>query len=199
MTIERGIVRLPTVTRPLAVLALAASLLGLAFLAGCSKEESDGRSLGPGPHPEQRFYDYRLVESDEGVKQWLLESDEMSRFAGEQQVHLVNLHMTFYQDGEDFSSLVADSGRAHTVTKDLFAWGDVVVETRDGRRLETQELYYDNQTGLIHNDVFDRLVRGEDVVTGIGLEATPDLEYIEIKQRVQGEVGDAAAAGGERP
>jgi hypothetical protein len=35
-------------------------------------------------------------------------------------------------------------------------------------------------------------------VTGIGLEATPDLEYIEIKQRVQAEVGDETAAESER-
>jgi hypothetical protein len=72
----------------------------------------------------------------------------------------------------------------------------VVVVTEDGRRLETQELYYDNERGLIHNDVFDRLTRGDDVVTGVGLEATPDLEYIEIKQRVQAEVGDAAVEDG---
>jgi hypothetical protein len=35
-------------------------------------------------------------------------------------------------------------------------------------------------------------------VTGIGLEATPDLEYIEIKQRVQAEVGDDALTEGEQ-
>ncbi len=68
----------------------------------------------------------------------------------------------------------------------------MVVVTNDGRRLETEELFFDNETQLIHNDVFDRFTRDGDVVTGIGLEATPDLEYIEIKQRVEAEVEDEA-------
>jgi LPS export ABC transporter protein LptC len=178
--------------------SLALAIVAGAGVSGCGNEEPAGRSLGPGPYPEQHFYDYRLIESREGVKQWLLRSDEMYKFADEQFVHLVDLEMEFYRDGAYYSTLVADSGRAQTVTKDLFAWGNVVVETADGRRLETQELHYDNARNLIHNDVFDRLTRGEDVVTGIGLEATPDLEYIEIKQRVQAEVGDETAAESER-
>jgi LPS export ABC transporter protein LptC len=167
-------------------------------MVGCGGDEPAGRSLGPGPRPEQHFYDYRLIESRDGVKQWLLESDEMFKFADDQHVQLVDLQMEFYRDGEYFSTLVADSGRAHTVTKNLFAWGDVVVETEDGRRLETQELHYDNERNLIHNDVFDRLTRGEDVVTGIGLEASPDLSEVVIKQRVQAEIGDDTAAGSDR-
>ncbi len=66
----------------------------------------------------------------------------------------------------------------------------MVVVTDDGRRLETEELFFDNETELIHNEVFNRFTRGDDVMTGIGLEATPDLEYIEIKQKVEAEVGD---------
>jgi len=178
---------------------LAVLLAGLAaFATACGGDQESPRALGPGPYPEQRFYDYRLIESKDGVKQWLLESDEMQKFSNDPTAHLVDVHMRFYRDGEFFSTLVADSGRAHSVTKNVFMWGHVVVETEDGRRLETEELYYDNERGLIHNDVFDRLTREEDVVTGIGLEATPDLEYIEIKQRVQADVGDDALEEGDQ-
>lgn len=177
-------------------LPLLIALLALASSCGSADKPVSGRSSGP--HPEQQFRDYRLIESKQGVKQWLLESDLMQKFAGDQDIHLVTVHMKFYRDGEYFSTLISDSGRANLNNKNLFAWGNVEVKTHDGRRLETSELYYDDERGIIYNDVFDRLTRGEDIVTGIGLEATPDLEYIEIKQRVQGEVGDDATAGSER-
>ena len=58
-----------------------------------------------------------------------------------------------------------------------------------------------DSAGRVGNEVYNVFDRGEDVVTGIGLEATPDLDYIEIKQDVAAEVGDETAseaeAGGE--
>lgn len=172
------------------------ALTGL--ITGCGSDEEPQPIAGSGSRPAQQFYDYRLIDSQDGVKQWVLESDVMQKFAGEDEVHLVEMTVTFYQEGEFFSTLVADSGRAHLNTKNLFAWGDVVVTTADGRRLETQELYYDNEREIIHNDVFDRLTRQDDVVTAIGLEATPDLSEIVLKQRVSGEISDEALEENER-
>ncbi len=140
--------------------------------------------------PEQQFFDYRLIESNAGVKQWVLQSEKMLKFAGEKDVQLITLLMDFFKDGKHFSVLTADSGRANLNTKDIHTWGQVIVITDDGRKLETEDLYFNNETQLIHNDVFNRFTRDGDVLTGIGLEATPDLEYIEIKQNVEAEVED---------
>ena len=171
------------------------------LIAGCTGSEEPAPSgVRPdGPLPEQQFYDYRLIETQAGVRQWILESDQMLKFSGQVDLELITVTMDFYKEGEHFSILTADSGRANLHTRDVFTWGDVVVITDDGRRLETEELYFDNTNQLIHNDVFNRFTRGLDVITGIGLEATPDLEYIEIKQRVEAEVGDDAPAEGNRP
>ena len=187
--------------------ALPALALALAALtaAGCSDDASrssapaDGDAAAGGPPPEQQFFDYRLIETEAGVRQWVLESDEMLKFAGREDVHLVTVRMDFYRAGEHFSVLTADSGRADLRTRDVHTWGDVVVVTDDGRRLETEELFFANETQLITNEVFNRFTRGGDVLTGIGLEATPDLEYIEIKGDVQAEVGDETDTRGERP
>jgi len=177
-----------------AVLALC--LGAAACLAGC---RDDGEPLRTGTPaaapervPEQEFFDYRLIESEAGVRQWVLQSKKMQKFAGEQDVQLVTLHMDFFKKGAHFSVLTADSGRANLDNKDIHTWGNVVVVTDDGRRLETEELFFNNETQLIRNEVFNRFTRDADVLTGIGLEATPDLEYIEIKQKVEAEVEDEA-------
>ena len=171
-------------------------LLGVSALlaSGCQTEEqAPAAAVKPdGPLPQQQIFDYRLIETAAGVRQWILTSDEMQKFSGQENVLLITVQMDFFRDGELFSTLVADSGRANPTTHDIHTWGDVVVQTQDGRRLETQELFFDNETQLIFNDVFDHFTRGEDVITGIGLEATPDLEYIEIKQRVAADVSDEA-------
>ncbi|MCP4571908.1 MAG: LPS export ABC transporter periplasmic protein LptC [bacterium] len=173
-------------------------LLLMALLAGCSGEEEPATSSRPaGVIPEQQFYDYVLIESDAGVRHWVLESDEMQKFAGERDVLLVTVRMEFYREGEYFSTLTSDSGRADLQSKNVHTWGNVVVLTEDGRKLETEELFFDNESQLITNDVFDRFTNDDDdVVTGIGLEATPDLEYIEIKQDPRGTIHDAAGEGG---
>ncbi len=184
--------------RPLPYGWLLALLVGVGF-TGCSETEQTPAVQRDGAIPDQQFYDYRLIESAGGIKRWVLESDRMEKYADREDVELFTVRMQFYRDGEYFSTLTAERGQANLTSKNLFAWGKVIVVTDDGRKLETEELHYDNESGLIHNDVFDRFTRDEDVITGIGLEATPDLEYFEIKQRVQAEVGDEAAAEDEAP
>ena len=185
-----------------------AALAGLLLLAACQQAaDRDDAPTPPAadgrPMPEQKFYDYRLIETQAGVRQWVLDSDEMLKYPDRRDVELVRVHMDFFREGEYYSTLVSDSGTANLDTRDVFVWGHVVVTTSDGRRLRTSELAYTNSDGLIRNEVYNVFDRGEDVVTGIGLEATPDLDYIEIKQDVAAEVGDetaseAQAGGGDR-
>jgi len=172
----------------------------LVTLTGCREEPGEGPVVvettsvdeaSKNKQPIQQFFDYRLVESNAGVRQWVLVSDLMNKYEGKRDALLMTVHLDFYKNGAHFSTLTSDSGSANLQTKDIFTWGNVVVVTDDGRRLETEELYFDNEKQLIHNDVFDRFTREGDVIEGIGLEATPDLEYIEIKQQVEADVLDS--------
>ncbi len=172
-------------------------VLVLFLLTGCTGNDEGNNGLADGSPaaivPSEQFFDYRLIESEAGVKQWILESDEMQRFSGQREVVLIKVHMDFFEDGEHFSVLTADSGRANLQNRNVHTWGNVVVITDDGRMLETEDLYFDNETELIHNDVFNRFTRETDVMTGIGLEATPDLAYIELKEDVKVEMKDTVS------
>lgn len=178
---------------------VGALLLLVPSLSGCREETNGNPATQPETEeaksaadllPIQQFFDYRLVETNAGVRNWVLDSDLMNKYSGQRDVELITVHIDFYKGGAQFSTLTADSGLANLQTNNIFTWGNVVVVTEDGRKLETEELYFDNETELIYNDVFDRFTRDGDVIEGIGLEATPDLEYIEIKQRVEADVLD---------
>lgn len=189
--------------RSLRLQVLTFGILCLGWLNACNHEPEEAATASSPQDgaaiPAQQFFDYRLIESNAGIKQWVLQSAEMQKFTGQRDVILVEVHMDFFRDGEHFSVLTSDSGRTNLQTKNIHAWGDVVVVTDDGRRLETEDLFYDNETELIHNEVFNRFTRGADVMTGIGLEATPDLEYIELKEDVQAEVDDNSQTSASQP
>nr|MEE4267346.1 LPS export ABC transporter periplasmic protein LptC [Candidatus Krumholzibacteria bacterium] len=181
---------------PLRIFFPATVLVALLTLAlpGCSStEETSEPVAGHARVPKEQFFDYQLTETSAGIKQWVLISDEMRKYSDQEDVELTTVMMDFFRDGTHFSVLTADSGKAHLLTKDVYTWGNVVVITDDGRRLECEELYFSNETQLIHNEVFNTFTRGNDVMTGIGLEATPDLDYIEIKRQVEAEVADEAS------
>jgi LPS export ABC transporter protein LptC len=172
-------------------------LAGIALFGGCFGEENPtgNEPVSTARRPTEQIFDYQLVETTDGVRQWVLESDQMLKYSAQEDVELVTVKMDFYQDGEHFSVLTADSGRAHLLTNDIHTWGNVVVISEDGRRLETEELFFSNETQRIHNDVFNTLLRERDVVTGIGLETTPDLKYIELKHDVAARVLDREDGG----
>jgi len=176
---------------PVLAIVLAAAL-GLG--AGCARDEEPvelpsvlGGAKEP---PDQELFDYTLTETEQGEKRWVLASRRMERYLSQEDVQLFDVHMQFYRDGRIHSTLTSLRGTANLQTKKLFAYGNVVVVTEDGRRLETDELHYDNQRELIWNEVFNRFTRDDDVMTGYGMEATPSLDYFELKEEVRATVAD---------
>lgn len=174
-------------TWPVARLALVLILAA----AGCGRDpEPEAGPAVPDRLPEQEILDYRLIQTEAGVRRWTLTSERMRKYADQVEVELDEPRMEFYRDGVYYSTLTARHGRANLDGRNMFAQGGVVVVTADGRRLETEEMRYDNGTGRITNTVFNRFTRGGDVVTGYGLDASPGLEHFELRGRVAAEVSD---------
>ncbi len=90
------------------------------------------------------------------------------------------------------ANLEATSARYDTRSQRLYASGFVRVQS-EGTLLETTELTYDGARDRIASRKRVRVVRGENVMTGIGLEADPDLGNMtlgepEIEARKPGEL-----------
>ncbi|HPF34588.1 LPS export ABC transporter periplasmic protein LptC [bacterium] len=173
---------------------LLLTLAACAAAVGCARERTEPDSptaaavadaVNP---PDQELFDSVVTESRDGRRSWILHSDRTERWVDVDDAELYQVHMDFFRADTLHSTLTSDRGRANSRTKDLFAWGNVVVVTRDGRRLETEELKYANADGRISNDVFNRFTRGEDVMTGYGMIATPDLDTFELLRDVKAEV-----------
>jgi LPS export ABC transporter protein LptC len=188
----------PGPTIPAPPLAAIVLLLLALSLVGCEDQARMVETTDlPDDLPDQELFDTSIYDSREGVRRWRLDSERLARYHDQDEAQLYGVHMEFYRADTLFSTLTSERGRANMKTNDLFTWGDVVVVTRDGRRLETEELYYDERNGLISNDVFNRFTRGDNVMTGIGMEATPELDRFELKQEVAATVYDESGDTGK--
>lgn len=99
--------------------------------------------------------------------------------------YVLDINM-FDTTGKLISSLVSDSGLIRESTEDLHAYGHVVVVTEDSAKLETDSLYFDPETNLIHTDLFVKITRSGDTLTGYGLEADRQLNGLKILRGVSG-------------
>lgn len=183
--------------------ALAGAALGLLLLlAGCGSEPGSvpqGEGLPDGP--AQITYDYRTIQTRDGVMQWELHGNTAYRYPGSTSIELEGVRMRFYEEGALKAVLTSETGEIDEETRDTVARGDVQLLTQDGKTLHSEELHWANERRRVHTEAFVRYTEGDQILTGYGLETDPDLTDLTLRERVAGEVpGEKRPASGtEQP
>jgi LPS export ABC transporter protein LptC len=123
----------------------------------------------------------RVAQSRLDQAVWVLEADEAIHDPERDVTDLVELTVTFYdREGTVSSVLTAETGEADAKTRHLVARTNVVVETPEGYRLETETLRWDNERERILSDDPVRIRQGRNLYTGVGLVSDPELIEFEI-------------------
>jgi len=169
-------------------LVVVAALGGPVLFCSCQSEGGREVSSTSEAVPLQVVEQMTLRESRAGKLRWCLVADSALTFAGEDRTLLCGVHVDFYNDSGDSirSCLTALEGEVDEKIGDLFARGTVVIITRDGHKLETEELRWDNDLEKVVSDCFVRLTKGESVVTGVGIESDAELRSYTIRSQVEG-------------
>jgi LPS export ABC transporter protein LptC len=163
------------------------------FLGGCSKDSKEDITFQKGEVPDEVFSDFVTQESDSGLVQWTLKAPKASRFSKRKVVMLEKPVVQFFdKQGNLQTTLVSNAGEYSEETRDMLAYGNVVVHSVDGDVLETDSLWWDNTSNKIFSNSFVKLTRGKDVVTGYGLECEPDLNLVDIKRDVKATIIEGA-------
>jgi len=182
---------------PGAVGLVALALLPF-ILAGCGTERSSVPSRAAGELPDQEVSDFVLTETDQGAPQWKL----YARYAATYNVRNVIVARTirvdfFDEQGAKSSELTAREGEIQLQTRDMTARGNVVLQTREGTRMSTQEIRFLNRQQKIVSPLEQmvRVERGGDVLTGYGFESDPGLKRYEFKRKVEATVQTRSGGG----
>jgi LPS export ABC transporter protein LptC len=175
----------------------AAVLLGLS--GGCTSPAPAPAQRGEGARtPVQSFENLELRETSEGKLEWILRAKKAMRDSASDPTRLESLRVDFYQGSDRVRSvLTSDSGRVDSQKGILIALGSVVVVTREGSRLETEELSWDRKSTRVSSEKFVRLIRGRDVLTGTGFQSDPNLVSYEILKDVKASVREETGIGDE--
>jgi LPS export ABC transporter protein LptC len=178
---DRGDRRTAAIRASRVGVTIAVALLVLGTLSGCQRdlaEEAREASL----LPDSEIDGFRLTQTREGEKLWVLTAARALVYEEADRVELSDLRVDYFdEDGEVRSTLTARDGVFKRRTSDMEAQGTVVVVARDGTRLVTERLTWNERTGKIESDRFVRVTQADDVFTGVGLEADPDLKNIRVK------------------
>jgi LPS export ABC transporter protein LptC len=91
------------------------------------------------------------------------------------------IHLTLYDDAGQFSArLQSDSGNVNSSTQAMIARGSVVLVTKDGSRIETQELHYDPDAHRIWSNVATTKRDQNGTMSGSGFEADDKFNNVRV-------------------
>ncbi len=161
------------------------TILMIAVLS-CERGGEGERTIGTSDVPDQEFTDFTTMESDSGVVKWVLKSPVARIYNAQKLLVTDDPRIEFFnEEGHLASVLTADKGEYNQVTHDLTAIGNVVVTSQEGYTLETETLIWVEKLGEIHSEDFVSFTKGNDVLTGYGLQSDPELKDVRIKQNVK--------------
>lgn len=155
-------------------------------VSACSEKGTEEVTYQNGEVPDEIFTDFVTEETDSGLVQWKLMAPKANRFAKRNLVVLESPVVEFYdKHGALKSTLKSETGEYDEKSRDMLAYGDVVVRTIEGDVLETDSLMWVNTRNKIVSNSAVRLTQQGNVVTGNGLECDPNLNSVDIKSNVK--------------
>jgi LPS export ABC transporter protein LptC len=163
---------------------------GFLSLYGCSDIEKKPGEQSTEKIPDSIIESANIVLTSEGKKEAVINARKLVVFDQEDSTLATEVKVDFYDESGDYrSTLTSDEGLVRQKRQELTVWGNVVVAS-DSSRLLTESLSWDPGRKLIVTDDYVELHRGDDVITGYGMEADNRLEDVRILRDVKGRISD---------
>lgn len=135
--------------------------------------------------------------TSQGVRRSRVEADTAFFYEATQSNDLRQVKVVFYDlQGAEGSTLTAKRGRYKWQDGSMEAFGNVVVVTPDGRRLETETLRYDKASNIIWTNQPFRFQRGAEHLEGNSFRSDPEFKNV-VTDRPRGAAGEGVALPGQ--
>lgn len=134
-------------------------------------------------YPDQESWESTITISKEGKKVAEVWSAYIAVYNKRNETLLKDsIHVDFYdRDGNHNSVLTAKEGIVENQTRNLKAIGNVVVVSKKGEVLESEELLWDNRQQKIISEVPVKFTTKTDTIFGDSFVSDPDLVHYEIR------------------
>lgn len=176
----------------LARIGLAALGIAIAVSSACTEKKSPPvvRKSALADSADQVMYGAHFNLTDAGLERAEITADTAYFFDDNTRVELSKVETTFYTtSGARDAYLVSRRGTYNNRSSLMVARGNVVVTTEEGRRLETPELKYNQQSNEIASDSAFVLTEPGRRLEGIGFQSDPNMQNIRILKTKSGSTG----------
>lgn len=172
----------------------------LMFSFGCTVQESS-RSGQDGAAdssnlPDSELSGTRIVLYDGGRVTTEILSERIVEFEPLDSSMSYGVHVTTFDSlGKPVGWVIADSAIVRENSGKLDLFSNVVLVNHRQTRLKTDYLHWDSETDRMETEEYVDIKRGDDWVTGWGLEADGNLNWYHIKKvdKVHGDLSNIGA------
>lgn len=134
--------------------------------------------------PSVDAVDFELTNSISGQKKYKLTTPRLLIFDSKDKAYKEcpeGFHIVRFNDAQQISSqLSANYGKQFEKEELWEAEGNVILVNEQGDTLKTEHLVWNQKEEMIYSDKFVRIIRDNQVITGIGLEADQELKKYKI-------------------
>lgn len=169
---------------------LVAIAAAVALVAACQAKGTKtpvGARVTEADTAEQVLYGVTTVMTAKGIRRGDLVADTAYVFNDQTRFLFQNPKATFTKEtGQKNGDLKADKGLYDLRTQILEGWGNVVITTTDGKRLESPHLKYDQVANQVTSDTSFVLTDGDKRQEGIGFKSDPNLNAFSCMRACRG-------------
>ena len=159
------------------------ALIGFLLLAffGCSETEKRA-SLSEKSREVVTMRGFHMVQTELGVKKYEIDSAEAYLNPRIKKMRFSNVRTRYYEKDKEIANLTSETGVIYTDTNNIEVKGKVVLTTRDNAKLLTSSLSWDSKKNKLHTDEYVKVIRGDNVMEGVGFQSDIMLERVLIKK-----------------
>ena len=156
-------------------------IIAIAF--GCTNlEDNDSADVTQTDYPDSESWNAQMSFTKHGKRRAVLTAGYVAKYTKQQITVLKqDIRVDFFDDEGNLKSfLTAQEGKVFDNTKDMLATGNVIVISRNGTHLYSEELHWLNATERIVSRVPVKITTETDTLFGDSFSSDPDLINYEI-------------------
>ena len=138
------------------------------------------------------FFGSKIVEQQDGKKQWEVEAESVQMNPGTNRAQLINFQATLYRADGSKLHLVGRQAELDTKTRDIHMSGDIKATNSDGAVFTSATARWAAKERKFFGGGGITMTRGDTVVTGDRVEGDEQLEKVKV-------FGNARAVKGGTP
>ena len=133
--------------------------------------------------PIEQIKGAELLHTENGKVKVRLLASSIERFQDIQPALIFSnyLEVYFYNDSSQLqSTLMADYASVDEEKKIMIAKNNVILISSDDKKIETEELIWDENKNKIYTEKKVKITKGKDIIYGEGFTSTPDFKQYSI-------------------